>query len=87
MAKGKKKSAKKAGSKAADGEIVILLPDEAWKDYQSILRDPELGQDTIDSIVKSVLGSQAKFNINSVKFDEKGRFAESANVNQIPRKC
>jgi len=86
MAKGKKKSAKKAGSKAA-GEIVILLPDDAWKDYQAILRDAELGQDTIDSIVKSVLGSHAKFNINSVKFDEKGSYSPTANVNQIPRKC
>ncbi len=71
----KKGSVKKSGA-AADGELILVLPPEAYQEYEKIINTPGLGQDTIDSILKAVFGEHANFHINKISIANKDDLEE-----------
>ena len=83
----KKKGAKKKARSAADGELVLLLPADAYKEYE-IMRDTAgLGPEAIKQILQEVFGNHANFHINSISIAEKDTFLATPDTEPQTFKC
>ncbi len=83
----KKKSAEKSDKR--DETVVIRLPADAWKEYKRI-RDENganspAGKESIDSIVKSILGCDALFGITEIRLEPK--IGANPPHYDVPKKC
>jgi hypothetical protein len=87
----KKKGTDKKGSvkksAAADGELILVLPAEAYKEYETIMNTTGLGQETIDSILKAVFGEHANFHINKISIANKEDLEEDLGAQPQTFKC
>ena len=91
---------KKSGSKkqaVVDGDLVILLPPDAYNDYKAIKglndpnnpNDPVQGDEILKSILRSVFGTDTKFHISGVKIGNKSAYQGNPepDLAPLPRKC